>query len=127
MKDSDKNLNLLLEVSKKISERSKQESPISHEEIFDLFKETLEKETSVKTFELPIFMPVIIEQDDESFYTARSYGYGYDRCKGVGRTEEEAIQKFKEEIDRYNKSCINVEKKMRMEEIVKNIFSKSHF
>lgn len=79
----------------------------------------------MKVIELPIFMPIIIEQDEDGFYTARSYGY--DRCKGLGRTEEEAVQKFKEEIDRYNQSCINVEKKMKMEEMVKRIFPKNCF
>lgn len=90
-----------------------------------MFKDTLEKGTAVKVIELPIFMPVILEKDEDGFYIARSYGY--DRCKGLGRTEEEAVQKFKEEIDRYNQSCINVEKKMKMEEMVKSIFPKDLF
>jgi predicted RNase H-like HicB family nuclease len=90
-----------------------------------LFKDTLEKKTSVKTFELPIFIPVVMEQDEEGFYLAKSYGY--DRCKGMGHTEEEALQTFKKEIDRYHKSWIAIEKKMKMEEMVKNIFSKDPF
>jgi predicted RNase H-like HicB family nuclease len=125
MKNSNKNLDFLHEVAKKISERSKQDFPISLEEVFDMFKDTLEKVSTVKSIELPIFMPVIIEQDKDGFYIAKSYGY--DRCKGVGRTEEEAVQKFKEEIDQYNKSCINVEKKIRMEEIVSGIFPNDCF
>ncbi|MFJ5714855.1 hypothetical protein [Neobacillus sp. NPDC093127] len=63
MKD-DKNLDFLHYVAKKISERSKQNSPISFEEVFDIFKDTLEKITTVKAIELPIFMTVIITQDD---------------------------------------------------------------
>ncbi|WP_099363617.1 type II toxin-antitoxin system HicB family antitoxin [Fredinandcohnia onubensis] len=125
MKDDNKNLDLLHIVSKKISERSRQDSPISSEEVLDIFKDTVEKITTVKVIELPIFMPVIITQDEDGFYIASSYGY--NRCKGVGRTEEEAVQRFKEEIDLYNNSCINVEKKMKMEEIVKNVFPKENF
>ncbi|QIZ08301.1 hypothetical protein HFZ78_17530 [Priestia megaterium] len=124
MKESQKDLDFLQEVAKKISDRSKQNSPILPEEVFDLFKDTLESMTTVRIVEMPIFMPVLIEKEEE-FYTARSYGY--NRCKGIGRNEEDAIQNLKEEINLYNRSCINAEKKMHIEDIVNNIFPKGSF
>jgi predicted RNase H-like HicB family nuclease len=110
--------------SKKISDRSKQNSPISPEEVFGLFKDTIENMTTVRIVEMPIFMPVLIEKEDE-FYTARSYGYS--RCKGMGRSEEDAIQNLKEGINLYNQSCANVDKKMQIEALVNNIFPKGCF
>ncbi|MEH7014701.1 hypothetical protein V7087_28480 [Neobacillus niacini] len=73
---------------------------------------------------MPIFMPVIIEKEDD-FFTARSYGYG--RCKGIGRSDEDAIKNLQEEINLYNQSCINSEKKLRIEKMVNNIFPKNCF
>ncbi|RHW32352.1 hypothetical protein D1B32_11380 [Oceanobacillus profundus] len=122
MKDSQKELDFLQEVAKRISERTKQNSSISPEDVFDLLKDTLEETTTDSIIEMPIFMPVIIEKEDD-FFTARSYGYRI--CKGFGRNEEDAVEKLKEEINAYNQSCINSEKKLKIEEMVNNIFPKN--
>lgn len=124
MKERKKGLEFLQEVAQKISDRSKQDSPILPEEVIDLFKDTLESMTTVRIVEMPIFMPILIEMEDE-FYTARSYGY--NRCKGLGRSEEEAIQNLKEDINLFNESCINAEKKMQIADIVNNVFPKGSF
>ncbi|OAS85345.1 MULTISPECIES: hypothetical protein [Metabacillus] len=124
MKEKNKDLDFLHEVAKKISERSKQGSPILPDEVFDLFEVTLETITDVRTIEMPIFMPFVIEKEDD-FYTARCHVYR--ACRGIGFTEEEAIEKLKEDIDLYNKSYIKTEKKMQMEEIMNKIFPKDRF
>lgn len=124
MKGNHNDLDFLQEVAKKISDRSKQDSPILPEEVFDLFKDTLDRMTTVQIVEMPIFMPVIIKKEDDRF-TARSYGFRI--CKGIGHTEEEAIQHLKGEINLYNQTCINSEKKLRIEEMVSNIFPKDCF
>ncbi|MED4238952.1 hypothetical protein [Priestia megaterium] len=124
MKEDNKDLDFLQEVAKKISTRSKLGSPILPGEVFDLFEETLEEMNNTQIIETPIFIPFIIEKED-GFYTARCHGYRM--CRGVGITEEKAIEKLKEEIDLYNKSCIKTEQKMRLEKIVNNIFPKDRF
>lgn len=116
---SSKDLDFLYEVAKRISVRSKQNSPISQEEIFDLFKETFERMMDVRMVEAPIFMPIVVEKEDD-WFVARCPVYRV--CKGVGRNEEEAIEKLKGEIELYNKTCLDAEKKMRIEEMVKKIF-----
>lgn len=123
MKDS-MDLDFLYEVANKISARSRESAPISTDEVFDLFKDTFESMTEVRTIEVPLFMPFIIEREDD-LYIARCRVYSI--CRGIGRTEEEAIQKLKEEIELYNKSSIETEKKMRIEEMVRNIFPKDRF
>ena len=122
MKDRQGELDFLQEVAKRISERSKRNSSISPEDVFELFKDTLEETTTDSIIEMPIFMPVIIEKEDD-FITARSYGYRL--CKVIGQNEEEAVMKLKEEIDSYNQSCIKSDKKLKIEEMVSNIFPKN--
>ncbi|UOE58289.1 hypothetical protein HPB58_13080 [Priestia filamentosa] len=124
MKEGNKDLDFLQEVAKKISIRSTLGSPIAPDEVFDLFEETLESMNDAQIIETPIFIPFIIEKEDE-FYTARCHGYRM--CRGVGDTKEEAIEKLKEEIDFYNKSAIKTEQKMILEKIVNNIFPKDRF
>lgn len=119
MKEKNKDLDFLHEVSRKISDRTKEGSPIMPEEVFDIFGDTLERMTNVRTVEVPIFMPIMIEKEDE-LYSATCHVYRV--CKGLGFTEEEAIEKLKENIDLYNKSTIKSDKRMRMEEMIKNIF-----
>lgn len=121
----DKNLDFLHEVAKKISDMSKQDMPITKEEVFDLFKQTLERVTTTKIRELPVFIPIIVEIEEDGLYVAKTYGYR--TCKGIGRTEDEAIEMFREEIDFFNNSCINSDRKMKIEEIVRNLFPKDRF
>ncbi|KHD84123.1 type II toxin-antitoxin system HicB family antitoxin [Heyndrickxia ginsengihumi] len=125
MKENNKDIDFLHEIAKKISERSKHGFPISPEEVFDLFGETLESMNDKRIIETPIFVPFIIEKTEEEFYTARCNSFRL--CKGMGVTEEEAIENLKEQIDSYHKSSIETEKRMRMEEIIKNLFRKDHF
>lgn len=122
MRDSNKDLDFLHEVARMISERSKEDSPISPGEVLDLFHDTFEKMTDIRTIEVPIFMPVMIEKKDD-LYMARCHVYRL--CQGIGRSEEEAIEKLKKEIDLFNKSSMEAEKRMRIEEIVRNLFPKN--
>ncbi|MTT31791.1 hypothetical protein GMB86_07165 [Terrilactibacillus sp. BCM23-1] len=119
-KDSE-DLDFLQELAKKISKRSKQASPISIEEVFDLFSDTLNNMTHFRSIEVPIFVPFIIEKED-GIFTARCRSYC--NCRGMGYTEEEAIEKLKKDIDLYNKSLIETEKRMRLENIVNRTFGK---
>lgn len=72
MKDNE-DLDFLHEVGKKFFERSKQDAPIAPADVIGFFKEALEGITTVKTIEIPVFLPVIIEQEEEGFYTARTF------------------------------------------------------
>ncbi|MDR7002672.1 hypothetical protein [Neobacillus niacini] len=119
-----KDLDFLQEVSKKVSGRTMEGSPITPDEVFDIFNDTLKKMTDVRTIEVPIFMPIMIEKEDDT-YIARSHVYRV--CRGIGFSEEKAIQRLKEEIEFYNRTIIESEKKIRMEEVVKNSFPKDCF
>lgn len=124
MGEYNQDLDFLHEVAKKISERSKEDAPILPDEVFDLFNTTFERMTKVRTIEVPIFMPFTIEKEDD-IYIARCHVYRV--CQGIGRSEEEAIQNLQKEIELYNKSSIETEKKMRIEEIVRSLFPKNRF
>ena len=80
--------------------------------------------TEVRTIEVPIFMPFKIKKENGSFIASCQV---YRICRGIGKTEEEAIQKLKQEIEQYNKTSIESEKKIRMEEMIKNIFPTDRF
>lgn len=51
----------------------------------------------------------------------------YRMCKGLENTEEEATEKLKEDIELYNSAILESEKKMKLEEIIKNTFSRDSF
>ncbi|MGO4890391.1 hypothetical protein ACJ2A9_21805 [Anaerobacillus sp. MEB173] len=118
------NLDFLSEVAKKISERSKGGNSISQDEVHDIFKRTLETVTDVRMIESPVFLPIFIEQEKEreGFFIAKCPIYR--ACGEIGQTEEEAVEKLKKDIDLYNKAIIDTERKMKMEEMIKNVFPK---
>lgn len=121
MKEKNKDLDFLHEISRKISDRSKIGTPIMPEEVIDLFGDTLERMTDVRTVEVPIFMPIMIEKEDE-LYSATCHVFRV--CKGLGLTEEEAVEKLKKDIEAYNKAAIKTDKRRKMEAMIENIFPK---
>lgn len=124
MNETNKDLDFLTEVQKRISERSKISSAISPEEVIDLFHDTLEGLTDVKIIETPVFLPFNIEREDELF-VARCHAYKL--CRGQGLTEEEAIQNLKDEIENYYRVVLRSEKMSKIEEMIKNVFPKDNF
>lgn len=116
---------LLKLMSEKIAERISGGTPLGAEEIYTVIEESISSLTDMKTQEIPAFVHIVIKRDDEYGYIATCPALS--RCKGKGKTEEEAVARLKEDIELWTQSCLHVEKEMEMKKLVEEMFGRKDF
>ena len=115
--ERNKDLDFLQEASKRISERTKEGTPLLPEDVLNVFEETFDSLNENRIVESSISIPFIIERENELF-TAQTYGY--NMCRGVGHSEEEAIATLKKQISDYNRTCFKIERKNKIDDMFYN-------
>lgn len=114
---------LLKFMSEKIAERISGGKQVGAEELYLLLEETLSSLIDMKTQEIPVFAHIVIKRDEEYGYVATCPALS--RCRGKGKTEEEAVGRLKEDIELWTQSCLLVEQEMEIKKLIDEMFGQN--